>query len=130
MITLFYTGILSLLVAFLSARVIVLRNQHKVAIGDGNNPQLQLAIRAQGNALEYLPLALLMIFMLEALGLSAGVIHGLCLLLLGGRVVHAYAIVAGNMRLRVLGMLFTFMVLLAGAGIAIGFTLPRLGWGG
>lgn len=127
MITLFYTGLLTLLVVFLSARVIVLRNKYKVAIGDGGNTDLQLAIRAQGNALEYLPLALLLIFMIEAAGLSTLIIQFLCLVLLIGRLVHAYAIPAKNLRLRVAGMMLTFLVLLAAAGIAIGYALPRLG---
>ncbi|ALS98595.1 MAPEG family protein [Lacimicrobium alkaliphilum] len=127
MITLFYTGILTLLVVFLSARVIVLRNKHKVAIGDGGNTDLQLAIRAQGNALEYLPLALLLIFMIEAAGLYSLIIQFLCLVLLIGRLIHAYAIPAKNLRLRVVGMMLTFLVLLAAAGIAIGYALPRLG---
>lgn len=127
MITLFYTGLLTLLVVFLSVRVIVLRNKHKVAIGDGGNTDLQLAIRAQGNALEYLPLALLLIFLIEAAGLSSLIIQFLCLTLLTGRLIHAYAIPAKNLKLRVAGMMLTFLVLLAAAGIAVGYALPRLG---
>lgn len=127
MITLFYTGVLTLLVVLLSVRVIVLRNRHKVAVGDGGNTDLQLAIRAQGNALEYLPLALLLIFMIEAAGLSPIIIQLLCLALLIGRLIHAYAIPAKNLRLRAAGMMLTFLVLLAAAGIAIGYALPRLG---
>lgn len=127
MITLFYTGLFTLLVVFLSARVIVLRNKHKIAIGDGDNTELQLAVRAQGNALEYLPLALLLIFMIEAAGLSSVIIQVLCLVLLIGRLLHAYAIPAKNLRLRVVGMMLTFVVLLATAGIAMGYALPRLG---
>ena len=125
MITLFYAGWLVLLVVTLSVKVIRLRRQHQVAIGDDGHKDLQLAIRAHGNALEYLPLALLMLFMLEQANLAFWLIHGLGGVLLIGRLIHAYAIPSRNLKLRVLGMAMTFAMLLAGAGMGIGLAIGR-----
>ncbi|GGO70051.1 MAPEG family protein [Bowmanella pacifica] len=126
MISLFYTGWLLLLVLWLSIQVIRLRRLHQIAIGDGGYQDLQLAIRAHANALEYLPLALLLIFMLEQQQLSPWFIHAMGLTLLVGRIVHATAIPRRNLRLRVMGMAMTFLVLLAGAILAITLALSRL----
>lgn len=126
MISLFYTGWLLLLVLWLSIQVIRLRRLHQIAIGDGGHQDLQLAIRAHANALEYLPLALLLIFMLEQQQLSPWVIHAMGLILLVGRIAHATAIPMRNLRLRVVGMAMTFLVLLAGAILAITLAISRL----
>lgn len=126
MISLFYAGWSLLLVLWLSVQVIRLRRLHQVAIGDGGHNDLQLAIRAHANALEYLPLALLMMFMLEQQHLSPWLIHGLGISLLMGRVVHAIAIPRRNLRLRVVGMAMTFLMLMAGAILGITLALIRL----
>ncbi|GAB3033672.1 MAPEG family protein [Bowmanella dokdonensis] len=126
MVTLFYAGLLTLLVVALSARVIVLRNRHRVAIGDGGNQELQLAIRAHGNTLEYIPLALVLMLMLESVNIGDSLLHGLGLLLLAGRLIHAYSIPARNLKLRVTGMILTFLMLLVSAGIGLGLAVTRL----
>lgn len=51
MISGLYAGFSALLVVGLSLNVIKLRRSHKVALGDGNFPGLQNAIRAHGNAI-------------------------------------------------------------------------------
>ncbi len=92
MIAPLYIAIFSLVFTLLSFRVIRLRQTARVAIGDGGDKALRRAIRVHGNFAEYVPLALILIFAAESLGMSAVWIHGLCLALLIGRLLHAYGV--------------------------------------
>ena len=60
MITLLYAALCTLLVLALAGRVMAYRLTHKVGLGDGGHGDLQRRIRAHANAVEYLPLALLL----------------------------------------------------------------------
>ena len=92
MIAPLYIAIFSLMFTLLSFRVIRLRQTARVAIGDGGDKALRRAIRVHGNFAEYVPLALILIFAAESLGMSAVWVHGLCLALLIGRLLHAYGV--------------------------------------
>jgi uncharacterized protein len=92
MIAPLYIAIFSLVFTLLSFRVIRLRQTARVAIGDGGDKALRRAIRVHGNFAEYVPLALILIFAAESLGMSAVWIHGLCIALLIGRLLHAYGV--------------------------------------
>ena len=92
MIAPLYIAIFSLVFTLLRFRVIRLRQTARVAIGDGGDKALRRAIRVHGNFAEYVPLALILIFAAESLGMSAVWIHGLCLALLIGRLLHAYGV--------------------------------------
>ena len=91
----FYAGLVGLLFLLLSARVVRLRSQLKVDIGDGDRPELVQAIRAQANCAEYAPLVLLLMVPLAAAGSHPVVLHGLGAALLIGRVLHAQGL-SGN----------------------------------
>jgi uncharacterized membrane protein YecN with MAPEG domain len=71
MISSFYAALLALLIVWLSLRVIKLRRTKKVRLGDGGEPELQTAIRAQGNATEYIPISLILLALLELNGAHA-----------------------------------------------------------
>jgi|TARA_B100000749_G_C18308129_1_gene415543 uncharacterized membrane protein YecN with MAPEG domain len=92
MIAPLYIAIFSLVFTLLSFRVIRLRQTARVAIGDGGDKALRRAIRVHGNFAEYVPLALILIFAAESLGMSAVWVHGLCIALLIGRLLHAYGV--------------------------------------
>jgi uncharacterized protein len=66
---------------------------------------------AQSNALEYLPISLLLLFALEYNGAFLVLVHTLGVLLLVGRVIHAGAM-ASHLKRRVLGMQITIWVLI------------------
>jgi len=125
-----YFGLLALLLVVLSVRVIQLRYRHKVEIGDGSVPELQRAIRAHANFVEYVPLALLLILMADLVGHEKLVVHVLGIALLVGRVAHALGFTSGmgpNLG-RSLGVGLTMLVLIAGAILALGaFFGMRLG---
>ncbi len=117
MITPFYAGLLTFVFVFLSVRVIGVRRGASVALGDGGVPALLRRARVQANFAEYVPLALVLMLMMELQNAPALALHGLGVALLGGRAIHAFGVSQDPepMRLRVIGMATTFMVLVASA---------------
>jgi uncharacterized membrane protein YecN with MAPEG domain len=102
----FYASLLALLYFYLSVRVIRTRRQEQIPLGDHRNARLLRAIRVHSNFSEYVPLALILITFVELRGFSRWLVHGLCLSLLIGRVVHAYGLSQKKekYRLRTVGM--------------------------
>jgi len=109
MITPLYAALLALLFVVLSFRTLLLRRKLGVAIGAGENPVLARAIRVHANFAEYVPIALLLIAFLEVQINARLLVHGLCIALIVGRILHAYGVsqVEENFRLRVSGMILT-----------------------
>ena len=121
-ITPLYAGILALLFMALSMRVIRLRRQHQIAIGDNDNLLLRRAIGVQANFAEYSPLALLLLAFLEMQAFSSTIVHAMGLALVAGRFIHAYGVSQEdeNYNYRVLGMSLTFLVIGLSALLLIG----------
>lgn len=109
MITPLYAALLALLFVVLSFRALLLRRKLGVAIGTGENPVLARANRVHANFAEYVPIALLLIAFLEVQVNARLLVHGLCIALIVGRILHAYGVsqVEENFRLRVSGMVLT-----------------------
>lgn len=118
----YYASILAPLFALLSVNVIAGRQKHKIALGTGLNSDMERRIRVHGNFAEYVPLTLLLLMMLELRGASPVVLHGLCISLTFGRVVHAWGVSRPpeNFKLRVCGTSLTFLALV-GAALAMPF---------
>ena len=115
MITPIYAALLAIIFVFLSISTIKVRRELKIALGDGDNPKLIKLIRAHSNFAEYVPLALLLIYMAEAQGAAKVLVHLLGVVLLIGRMVHAYGISQENenYRFRVSGMSMTFFSIIS-----------------
>ncbi len=113
MIVPLYAALLAALFIVLSVRVIGQRRRVQAAIGDAGDAALARAIRVHANFAEYVPLALLLLWMLESAGGAALLLHALGALLLVARVVHALGVsnVSEDLRLRVVGMTGTFAVI-------------------
>lgn len=118
MISVFYTILLALLIIWLSFNVIKIRRNKKVSVGDGDGDDVQLitAMAAQSNALEYIPISLLLMYPLEYNGAYPVIIHIAGVSLIIGRVIHAHGLLNEKMNLRVLGMQITILVII---GLAI-----------
>ena len=86
-ITPIYAGLLGLLFFWLSLRV-SLRRLKGPAPDDAAKGRLQRAVRAQGNAAEYIPLGLILLLVLEFQGGPTWIVHLFGLMLLVGRVGH------------------------------------------
>lgn len=126
-VTPLYAGLLGLLFLALSIRTIGVRRRLRIAVGDGGNEEMLRAMRVHANFAEYVPLAVVLLFLLETQGAPLVLVHALCAALVIGRLVHAYGVsrVRENLRFRVFGMALTFTAL---AGAAIGLLLSPLLW--
>ena len=113
----FYAGLLALVFVVLSVRVIRQRRGAKVAIGPGGNPSLERAMRVHANFAEYVPFAVVLLALMELQRAPAFLLHALGLVLLAGRLVHAYGVSQPNenFRFRVTGMMATFATLVIAA---------------
>lgn len=122
MITMLYAGLCTILVVLLALRVVQWRFRHKIGIGDGGDPQLQMRVRAHANAIENLPLALLLLGGMELNGYPPALIHGFGATLFFSRMAHAWGLSrsSGLSRGRFMGTLFTWVLMLAMALFAIG----------
>lgn len=114
-VTAFYASILALFFVWLSLNVIKLRRRFRVRLGDGDNNELQAAIAAQNNAAQYIPIALLMIAILETNNGHILLLNLLGLMLLSGRIIHACGILKSNLNFRVKGMQLTLFTLIFAA---------------
>jgi uncharacterized protein len=117
-ITGYYAALLALLLLALSIRVIQARLAGRVALGMGNDDRRLLrASRAQGNFVEYVPIILVMLLVLEMGGAAPWLLHLLGSMTLAGRIAHGLAISREpeNLRLRQLGMGLTFTALIVAA---------------
>lgn len=107
--------ILAILFVKLAFDVIRKRHFHKVALGAGQHPDLEAAIRAHGNFAEYVPLSLLLIVCAEINRAPWWLAAIAAVALIAGRTIHAMAIAGNNLKKRVLGMQLTFASLALGA---------------
>lgn len=87
-----WSGLAILFLLALSVLVVRQRFAAKVAFGDGGNEALQRAIRVQGNAVEYIPIAVAGLVAAGLAGVPAWAVHVGGLLLLGGRAAHAWGL--------------------------------------
>lgn len=118
MITGLYAALCALLILALSFRIVGLRRRLKVGIGDGGDAGLARAIRAQANAIEYVPLMLVMLLVAENNGAGVVFVHACGAGLVLARVLHAVGLSgsAGTSFGRFWGTLVTWIVLLVLAG--------------
>lgn len=113
-ITSLYAALGALLVIILASRVMLRRNSRGIGIGDGDDSDLRKRIRAHANAVEYLPLGLILLGLLEWNQFAPTCVHAFGATLLGGRVLHAIGMSRSSGRTfeRVLGMVLTLLALL------------------
>lgn len=106
-----WVGLHVFLMLTLSLLVVRLRQKHKVALGDEGIPELAQAIRAFGNASEYVPTALMAIVVLAVVEAPPLAIHVAGFVLFSGRVLHAVGISnsGGASIPRAIGMVATWI---------------------
>lgn len=121
MITALYAGILGILYVGLSAYVVRGRWKNQVILGDGNNKDMIKRIRVHANFIEYVPLALILMLLIEFEGAPDALIHGLGIALTLGRIIHPIGIMtkSGPSIGRSGGMMLTFGVIIIGSFYAI-----------
>ncbi len=83
---------LAVLSIILSTRVSIRRGDSRVALGDGGDTGLLERIRQHSNLMETAPLALIILGLAEAQGLSATWLYASAAILLAARLIHPFGI--------------------------------------
>lgn len=111
-ITGLYAAILTLLILGLAVRVMLIRRRTRIGLGDGGDRSVACAIRAHGNATEYVPLALILLLVLELNQTVPMLLHAFGIVLVIARIVHAFGLsrAAGNSAGRAVGAGLTLVV--------------------
>ncbi|MFL5297070.1 MAG: MAPEG family protein [Phenylobacterium sp.] len=117
-----WVGLHLLLMLVLSVRVVRQRRLHGVQLGDAEIPELAQAIRAFGNATEYVPGGLIALAVLAVVGAQPMLVHAAGLVLFAGRVTHAVGLSrSGAASLpRAVGIVLTWIAYIL-AGVALVF---------
>ena len=121
-ITSLYAGILGLLLVALSIRVVVVvRGKGNVGYGDGGQPSFATVVRGQGNFIEYVPLAIILMGIIELGGAGKTLLHALGAALVVARVLHPMGLreEPGPTLFRVVGTAGTWIILAVASGVAI-----------
>jgi len=114
-ITPVYAGLLGIMLVALSWRIMRMRARLEVMVGDGGERDLNVAVRMQGNFIEYVPMALILLYFNETLGWNPYIIHALAILLIAARVAHVHGMSRENAMGvgRRLGARMTFIIIIA-----------------
>ena len=97
-VTALYAGILGLMSLALAMAAGMQRGSAGISVGDGGNPDLLLAMRRHANFLEYVPMALILLGVLESNGVSDTALHALGASLVVARVAHAVGLKGDTMQ--------------------------------
>ena len=110
-----WTGLCVILLLVLSALTSANRRKHSVSIGDGGKHEVAVASRAFGNAIEYMPIALIALALMALAGFPVWAIHlvgvlwtvaskehfrGSLMQLTLGVVILAYAVIRNHLKKR------------------------------
>ncbi len=112
-----YVALLGLLWVPLTLRVGLYRVRTKINLGDGGDQELLRRMRGHGNFIESVPLALVLLVVMELSGASPTWLHGLGVLLVAGRISHYLGVTGlGPFLCRPVGMISTITVYLVSGG--------------
>jgi uncharacterized membrane protein YecN with MAPEG domain len=121
-----WVGLHLILLLVLSVRAVRQRRKHGVVLGDGDIPELAHAIRAFGNASEYVPGGLIAIGVLALVGADLLIVHAVGFTLFVGRLSHAVGLSrSGEASLpRAAGILLTWIAYIVGGVALIFYAIP------
>lgn len=113
----FWSGLLLFVLIALSVNVVISRNRHRVLLGDGGVEPMNIAVRAFGNAAEYIPIGIGAMILMALLSAPIWLMHVVGVLLFIGRAVHPFGLSAtGRPRpARLIGMVLTYAALVTAA---------------
>ncbi|HEV7578705.1 MAG TPA: MAPEG family protein [Caldimonas sp.] len=122
-----YAAVLGVFSAVLTARVIMNRVRSGIQAGDGGDAALARAIRAHANFAEQVPLALLLLLLVDGFGVTAPIVHALGATLVVGRLANAIGLSRslGPTPPRQAGAALTLLVIVA-ASLLIFYRLVAL----
>lgn len=112
-----YAAINGLILLFLAINVVRQRVLTRTDIGDGGKDVMIQVQRAHGNAAEYVPIVLILLYLLVQLGAAMWMLHTVGGLLTVGRIVHVVGLyeTTGRSVGRFVGTNMTWLALLTAA---------------
>jgi uncharacterized protein len=113
-----YAALLAIVGVVLGERVGLFRLKTKVSLGDGGDGEMIVRNRQHMNFVENVPMALILIALVEMNDGSAGWVHGLGGVLLAARIIHPFGLSAEKLMqpARLIGAGLTILVILTAAG--------------
>ena len=120
--TAFYAVVFVVLKLILVSRVVALRQQLGVGVGDGGHQELNVASRIHGNYIESMPLMLVLMFIAEMNGIAYGPLHTVGGLFLVSRIGHAWGMHQAQGRwhpARAMGVVGTWLALVGVCGLLV-----------
>jgi uncharacterized membrane protein YecN with MAPEG domain len=110
-----YAAVLGLMALYLGSIPGRMRGKLKISVGDGGYPDMVLAMRRHANFVEWVPLALILIAMLEINGAPKAAIHGFGAALVVFRICHAVGLKKDNIMVptRLIGAAGTALLIAA-----------------
>ena len=111
-------GAAALLNFWLGLRVSRLRISEKILVGDGGNLRLIARMRAQLNFVEYAPLVLILIALIELARGTQTWLWAVAALFIVGRVLHAFGMDGWRLG-RMIGIVITLLTMLGLAAYAV-----------
>lgn len=113
-ITSLYAALSALILLVLALRVVQQRWATRTGIGDGGDKVLARRIRIHANAMENIPIVLILLGLAEMGGAAAWLLHACGAALVIGRLTHAYGMTrtAGSSWGRATGMLTAWLATL------------------
>ncbi len=113
-ITLLYASLLTILAIFLAIKVGMNRVETNIMTGEGESSMLLQSVRAHGNLIEYAPLALILLALLEMQNVSDYMLHLCGSLFFLARILHAYGVTISreSTPYRLVGALGTWLIML------------------
>ena len=114
-ITALYAAILGLLAMVLALRVVQGRWSRRIGLGDGGDADMARRIRVHANYIENVPLAVLLLLLLELTNVAGDWLHAFGIALVLARLLHAWGLSrhAGTSFGRFIGTLLTWLVIIA-----------------
>jgi uncharacterized protein len=121
-----WAGLNLILLLVLSVLVTRQRRRHRVETGDGGVPALNQAIRAFGNAAEYIPAAMAGFALLAVVNAPPLLIHPIGAILFAGRLLHAFGLSRSTVAStpRAVGALATWISYIAMAAALLFYAIP------
>jgi uncharacterized protein len=120
-VTALYAALLGLMLLVLKFRVIGARRRLKVDVLDGGERDVTRRMRVHGNFAEHVPIALILIAVVEVNGAEAWNVHVLGIVLVASRILHAHGLesIPGKSFGRAAGVLGTTGVIISAALLAL-----------
>ncbi|SFR80813.1 hypothetical protein SAMN05216203_3116 [Marinobacter daqiaonensis] len=121
-VTAIFAAVTAVLLLLLSLRVSMFRLKYGQGLGVNDDRGFEVAVRTQGNLVEYAPMALILMAVGELNGVGAQWIYWVGMAFVGGRLLHVFGMFNGNggpHKARLVGTLLTWLSILVMAVLVV-----------